>query len=221
MKNKKGLKLLILICTLLIMSMIIYVAYNIDFNQILINIEKLPVILKVIAMLILVILQIVLAFIPGEPIELASGYLFGEWMGTAICLVGSAIGTVLIYVLVRCFKNKIIDMMFNHDQVTKANQILTSQKNKFWMFIFFLLPGTPKDVLTYLVSLSEINLIHWVLITTVGRIPSIVTSTFLSASLKNGNLNAAFTILGMTVVLGGVGYIYYRFNIQKNMKFKK
>ena len=46
-------------------------------------------------------LQVVLAFLPGEPVELLCGYLFGTIGGMAVCVIGSMIGSALIFLLVR------------------------------------------------------------------------------------------------------------------------
>lgn len=47
-----------------------------------------------VAMGALVVAQIVVAVLPGEPVELAAGYLFGFWEGTAVCLAGGLVGTL-------------------------------------------------------------------------------------------------------------------------------
>ena len=72
--------------------------------------------------------------------------------------------------------------------------------------LIFLVPSSPKDILTYVASLGNINLVRWLIMTTLGRIPSILTSTYLSASLKEGDIISALIVLLLTiamVILGG------------------
>ena len=51
----------------------------------------------------MVILQVVVAVIPGEPLEIAAGYAFGALEGTVLCVLGTLIGGVLVFLLVRRF----------------------------------------------------------------------------------------------------------------------
>ena len=76
--------------------------------------------------------------------------------------------------------------------------------------MIFLIPGSPKDLMTYVVSLSNIALWMWLLLTTVGRIPSIITSTFMSGSIKEGNYLMAIVILIVTIALVGAGGYMYK-----------
>ena len=74
----------------------------------------------------------------------------------------------------------------------------------------FLIPGTPKDIMTYLVSMSNVKLYKWLIITTIGRIPSIVTSTFITGSIKEQNYFLAVIIGVITVFLVVFGFFYYK-----------
>lgn len=221
LKSIKKTNLVIIAASMLMIGFItIYTMMNINVNEIIVSVETMPYISKVLAMIGLIALQIFLAFIPGEPLELASGYIFGSLSGTIICLVGSMLGTIVVYYLAKIFQHSIVDKMFNQDKVAEVKRLFRSKKSKFWLFIIFLIPGSPKDVMTYLVSLSDIDLNQWLLLTTVGRIPSIVTSTYLTGSLKEGNIMLAVGIFAVTIVLVIGGTIYYKkiINANKNDK---
>ena len=75
-------------------------------------------------MIALIALQIFLAFLPGEPLELASGYIFGSFQGTIVCLIGSMIGTIIVYYLARIFQHSIIDKMFDQSKVAEVKKII-------------------------------------------------------------------------------------------------
>lgn len=98
--------------------------------------------------------QIVVAFLPGEPLELAAGYAFG--------------------------------------------------------FLVFLVPGTPKDLLTYVAGLSKSPLWRIVTIATVERVPSIVSSTALAGALGEGEYLVAVLVAAVTVVLALVSVLVHR-----------
>lgn len=198
--------IIIFIC----LSLGIYVTLNLDIDTIIGSVEQLPYPIKASALIGMIALQVFLAFLPGEPLELASGYLFGAWQGTLICLIGSAIGTVLVYVIVRQLRRRVIYAMFSKEKVDGVCRIIESKQSMLALFLFFLLPGTPKDIMTYVGSLGNIKLIQWVMITSVGRIPSIITSTFLSDYLKQGNMVMACIVFVITIVLCAIGMIYYK-----------
>ena len=77
------------------------------------------------------------------------------------------------------------------------------------MLVVFLIPGTPKDVLAYAAGLTTCPWWRVVLITTVGRIPSIVTSTLAAGFASTGNWYAAGLTLLITIVLIGMGKAAY------------
>lgn len=204
--NKK----MITIGIIFLMIITIFTSLCIDINQLISYVKALPAFYMAVAFMSLISLQIVFAFLPGEPLELASGYLFGSWLGTFICLVGSLIGTCIVYFIVKILKRNIIDMMFKNEKVEEVIQLFSSNKGLFWIFILFLIPGTPKDIMTYVASMGNIDFKIWLILTTVGRIPSVVTSTFLAESLKNGEIWSTVNICIITVILVITGMIVYR-----------
>ena len=222
MVNSQNKKLIVSIAIITFMFLLtIYGCFYVDINQVLNHIETMPMFLKIISMILLIALQIILAFLPGEPLELAAGYIFGDFMGTLICLIGSFIGTAGIYFLVHNFRYRIIDVMFKKEKVHEVERWLSTNKNQFWIFVIFLIPGTPKDLLTYVASLGDIYLPYWLLLTTISRIPSIITSTYLSSSIKQGNYTMAIIVFIITIILVICGTLLYRYTLQKENKHKE
>lgn len=183
---------------------------GIDMEQVSQMLKDIPHGLRELLMVILIAAQIFLAFLPGEPLELASGFLFGSLGGTLVCLVGSLLGTALVYLLVQRYGKRLAAVFFKQEQLNEFSGVLKKRNSMKWIFLLFLIPGTPKDIMTYAVSLSNIALGKWLLLTTVGRIPSIVTSTFLSSSLKEGNLTLAAAVAVITVLAVIAGTLMYK-----------
>ena len=207
MKEKRWF-IVMTVIVIAILSGLIYQYVDMD---ILINgVKKLPMFYKIIAFIGLVALQIVFAFLPGEPLELAAGYMFGSWLGTLICLAGCFIGTAMIYFLVKIFKHSLIHMMFQEEKINEVKQLMASKKSIYWFFIIFIIPGSPKDLMTYVASLTDLPICRWLVLTSLCRIPSIVTSTFLSGSIKNGHIVSALVIFLMTIVIVISGMIFYK-----------
>ena len=162
------------------------------------------------AMAALVVAQIVIAVLPGEPVELAAGYLFGFIEGTAICLVGGLIGTLAVTALVRTFGMRVVRAFFSEEKLASISWLHDSKRFELIMFIVFLIPGTPKDVLTYAAGLSTCPWWRIAAITAVGRIPSIATSTLAAGFASEGSWVAAGVTLIVTGVIVAGGAVAYR-----------
>ncbi len=161
----------------------------------------------------LVVAQIVVAVLPGEPVELAAGYLFGAWEGTLICLAGSLVGTLLVTVLVRALGMRAVRTFFSAEQLEGVAWLRDSARFELVMLVVFLIPGTPKDVLTYAAGLTTCRWWRIALIATVGRIPSIVTSTLAAGFASAGDWTAAGVTFAVTLALvaaGGAAYTAMR-----------
>lgn len=156
------------------------------------------------------IVQVLLAFLPGEPVELASGYAFGFWEGTALCLVASGLATSMIYWATRRWGWKLVGLFFDRSLFDRFSWLKSAKRLELIMFIVFLIPGTPKDFLTYFAGLTNMRFLPVVLIATFGRIPSIVTSTIAASAVGSGNWPLVACTLVASAFLLAVGGLMYR-----------
>ena len=162
------------------------------------------------AMLGINIVQVLLAFLPGEPVELASGYAFGFWEGTALCLVASGLATSAIYWATRRWGWKLVGLFFDRSLFDRFSWLKSAKRLELIMLIVFLIPGTPKDFLTYFAGLTNMRFLPVVLIATFGRIPSIVTSTIAASAVGSGNWPLVACTLVASAFLLVVGGLMYR-----------
>ena len=156
------------------------------------------------------IAQVLLAFLPGEPVELASGYAFGFWEGTALCLVASGLATSAIYWATRRWGWKLVGLFFDRSLFDRFSWLKSAKRLELIMLIVFLIPGTPKDFLTYFAGLTNMRFLPVVLIATFGRIPSIVTSTITASAVGSGNWPLVACTLVVSALLLAVGGLMYR-----------
>lgn len=162
------------------------------------------------AMLGINIVQVLLAFLPGEPVELASGYAFGFWEGTALCLVASGLATSAIYWATRRWGWKLVGLFFDRSLFDRFSWLKSAKRLELIMLIVFLIPGTPKDFLTYFAGLTNMRFLPVVLIATFGRIPSIVTSTIAASAVGSGNWPLVACTLVASAFLLAVGGLMCR-----------
>ena len=164
----------------------------------------------------MVFLQVVVAIIPGEPLEIAGGYAFGAWWGTALCLIGAVLGSAAVFALVRRWGRPLAEVVFPKEKLDKLQFLHSSPKRTALLWLIFTAPGTPKDLLCYFAGLTDMKWRTWLLIATVGRLPSIVTSTVGGGALGDRNYTAAAIAFGVALTAAGVGYLVYRAVCRRN-----
>lgn len=134
--------------------------------------------------------QIFLIIIPGEPIEILAGMCYGPIWGTVFIMVSAGIISTIIFSLVRKYGKRFVYNFCDKEKVAKIeNSKLFKNPNKIEMimFILFLLPGTPKDLLAYTAGLLPINPVKFMLISVFARFPSVISSTLAGANLAVGD----------------------------------
>ncbi len=166
------------------------------------------------------ITQVILAVIPGEPVEVLAGILFGTVWGYIWCTVGMLIGTVLIFYAVRFFGKRAIDALADSKQLEKFKFLHNSRRLEMLVFLLFFIPGTPKDILTYFMPLTKIKPLRFFVIVTVARIPSIISSTFAGSSISEGNWVQSIIIFAVIGTLGLLG-IWLNDILMKRLEAKK
>ena len=156
------------------------------------------------------ILQVFIAIIPGEPIELGAGYAFGAVEGTLLCLAGPTAGSMLIFFFVRRFGVKAVEIFFPPEKIRSLRFLHSARQRNALVFLLMVIPGTPKDLLSYFVPLTDMPALTWLFITSVARIPSIVTSTVGGDALGVQNYVFALIALGVTALISAAGLLIYR-----------
>lgn len=158
----------------------------------------------------MMLLQIVIAVLPGEPFEIAAGYAFGAVEGTLLCVAASTLGSLTVFLLVRRFGVPLVEIFFPEDKLRSIRFLKTTPKRDFIFFIIFMIPGTPKDLLCYFAGLTDIKFTVWLLICSLGRLPAIVTSTVGGDALGTSNYWFAAIVFAVTLAISIVGLLVYK-----------
>ena len=154
-------------------------------------------------------LQVFIALIPGELLETGAGYIFGPLGGTLICYAGIAAASSLIFWLTRCFGLRLTEVFVSREKIRELRFINTAKKRDTLIFLLFFIPGTPKDLLTYFVGLTDIKLSTFLALSLVARIPSVVSSTFGGHLLGEKNYLGAALLYAVVGVVSICGLLIY------------
>lgn len=157
--------------------------------------------------------QVLLAIIPGGPFEVAAGALFGPWAGTLMCDLAMTAGGMMTFFFVRKFGMKFIQLFVDKKEIESVKFLHSNSKYTTLLFLFFLLPGTPKDLMCYVVGLTNINWTTWFFINFIGRFPAILLSALGGSALGEQKYEifiATFAIIILLYFLGS--FLYKKFN---------
>lgn len=131
------------------------------------------------------------------------------------------VGSFVIIALTRVFGRKLVSAFIPLEKIENLKFLQDKKKVYFSLFFIYLIPGTPKDVLTYVAGLTGLNMKKFLLITGIARIPSIITSTWCGQELINKNYTLAIIIFAATGILSIVcSVIYNRVSAAKDKKAK-
>lgn len=154
--------------------------------------------------------QVVLAFIPGEPVEIAAGLAFGAWQGLFLVLCGTILGTCIIFLLTKMLGMRFVEAFFSREKIESLPLFQNHRRLDALVFLLFFVPGTPKDLLSYAVGFTPMPLWRFLLLSTIARIPSVLSSTWGGGALGSRNYRLALLIFSLTALVSLVGIWIYR-----------
>lgn len=158
----------------------------------------------------IVLLQVIIAVIPGEPLEIAAGYAFGMVEGTLLYLGGAVLGSVIVFLLVRRCGIRLLEIFFPAEKLQSLQFLKNNRRRSVLLFLIFLIPGTPKDLLCYYAGLTDMKFSTFFIINMVGRLPSLLSSTIGGDALGMQSYTAAIVVFVVTILISAAGYLIYQ-----------
>ena len=164
----------------------------------------------VLIMFFMFVIQVILALIPGGLLEVACGYAFGSVTGGIIAVAGIMTGSALTIILVRKFGRKFAQLFYPDEKLESIKILKNKKKRNALVFFVFLIPGTPKDLLTYVVGLTDMSIPMYLLLTGIARTPAILVSTVGGDALGLEKYWHGLLFLGGLAIVSGIGVLIYR-----------
>lgn len=159
-------------------------------------------------------LQVVFAPVPGEVTGFIGGYLFGNKWGTVYSTIGLMLGSSLAFGIARGLGMKFVEKVVKKEYIKKFNFFIT-HKGLYITFIFFVIPGFPKDSLCYLLGLTHMRFLDFFLMNLIGRLPGTLMLTFQGSAIKNENYLSFFVLLSVSIILVFVLYLSREYVLQR------
>ena len=151
--------------------------------------------------------QVVIFAIPGEITQIAAGYVFGAWKGFLYAVVGIMLGSACNYSFARLVGRPVMEKVLGRRRLERMDKLFGSNKGKSALFVLFLLPGMPKDAMSYGAGLTQLKVGEFVVISGLARMPALLFSTLMGSQLYDRDYGAMI----MTAVIGGaaIGAFYW------------
>jgi len=154
------------------------------------------------------VLQVVVFVLPGEVTQIAGGWLFGLGLGSLLSLLGIAIGSSIAFGLTRWLGVGFVHRIAGPGTVAQFDSLMASPRFIGSLFLFFLIPGIPKDVLCYVAGLSRLKFVPFLLISCLARLPGILGSSLMGRALFHGDWVVLAAVAGGALVLFGLGWLF-------------
>lgn len=152
--------------------------------------------------------QVLIAPIPGQVVAVAGGYLFGPWQGAAYSLIGMGVGSTIAFVLSRRYGRPYVNRQVGAARVAQFDTFI-EQSGVAGLFLLFLLPGLPDDVICFVAGITTIRIRVLAVMAVVGRAPGIIVASFIGAGLAAERFVVVGLITVMLAIVWGIGY-YHR-----------
>lgn len=150
-------------------------------------------------------LQILIAPIPGQVVGVASGALFGIWLGTLYSLIGSVLGMFAVIGISRKLGRPFVERFVDRNTLEKFDY-LVSNNGAMVFFLIMLLPVFPDDLICYIAGLSKVKVRTLVLFGALGRLPTTLVSAIIGAGVAGADIPLITGSVGVTVVVFALGY---------------
>ena len=219
MKNKTWLRLLILVGIIGVSTFILYETGLISFF---LNKEKMMNFLNSLGPLsfmgfiFLQASQVIISPIPGEVTGLIGGFLYGKFLGIILSTIGLTAGSLIAFSLSKWLGRPFVEKFVRKETMERYDYLL-HHKGAFLIFLLFLIPGFPKDLLCYILGLGHLNTKEFLVISTIGRFMGTVLLTLGGDYIRHHQYYRFFILTGVAIVCIMLSMVY-RDKVEKLFK---
>ena len=150
------------------------------------------------------VLQIVISVLPGQVFQIAAGYMYPFWLALLLAMIGAVAGTCITFGLAKYLGRDFLHLFFGEEKISYYIERLNSKRAYTIVFLLYLIPGIPKDVVSYAAGASEMHFKPFIILSAVGRLPG------MCGSLLMGNLleGEKYIGLGITAAIAVLAFLF-------------
>ncbi len=145
------------------------------------------------------IAQIILAPVPGQIVNGIGGFLFG-WWGIVWTIIGSAIGYLIVVLIAKKFGRPLLEKIFKKEAIDKFDFAIGDNASII-LFLIFLLPGLPDDMVGYMAGLTDVPVKKLLVIIVLGKLPVWIITNYLGMGVGEADLIPVAIVSAITVII--------------------
>ncbi len=153
------------------------------------------------------VIQVMVAILPGEVTGFVGGILFGPLWGIVFSTLGLTLGSWIAFRLARLVGRPVVEIFVSQETIKRYDYVL-KHKGMFLVFLMFLIPGFPKDILCYLLGLGHMRQGDFLMVSTAGRLLGTVLLTVGGSFFRDERYGAFFTVIGIGLGVILIALIY-------------
>ena len=147
------------------------------------------------------VIQVVVFVLPGQPIQFAASYMFGVGRGYLLSVIGAVIGTTISFYLAKLLGSEAMHLFFDEEKIKDYQRRLNSGRGLLITFFIYLIPGVPKDLVSYAAGISEMRFRPFLLAATIGRSPAMLGSLLVGHFFVKENYTAIIILIVIIVLI--------------------
>lgn len=149
------------------------------------------------------VFQVLLSPLPGQPVGLASGYLFGAVKGALYSLTGIVLGSTILFWLSRRYGRPLVERLVDRELLDRLDDHFRRKGLSFLLIVYWL-PFMPDDIICLVAGLTPLPLTTLFILAVVGRLPGTLIVNLVGANalhLSGGWLAVLLTALALIAAL--------------------
>ena len=156
-----------------------------------------------------VILEVIIAPLPGGPIGYLGAARFGFWTAWPLLWIGNVIGTTVAFLLARRFGAPLFE---EHVAAkTRARYDALLEGNTALLWLVYALPVAPVDILSVLAGLSRMTARRFLIVAYTGFVLRTAIAAYLGSSLAEyAGMSGAMSIIGALFLIGLIVWLWKR-----------
>jgi uncharacterized membrane protein YdjX (TVP38/TMEM64 family) len=153
-------------------------------------------------------LQVIVSPIPGEPVGILGGYLFGPWGGLVYSLAGLTLGSVAAFAIGRWLGVRFVQRLVS-ERTWQRIGFIVDARGALLCAVIFAIPGLPKDLTCYLFGVSPIPFWVFAVVSTLARLPHTWVLSMQGAQTASGDY-LELLVFTAAVLMVALPLYYYR-----------
>ena len=123
-------------------------------------------------------------------------------------MTGAVIGTGVSFLLARLLGRDFLHLFFGEEKMSYYIERLNSRQAYTIVFFLYLIPGLPKDMISYAAGASEMRFKPFLLLSAVGRLPGMIGCLLMGTMVENGNYTGVIILAVLAVIACGLCLFY-------------